>query len=340
MSPAQHNDHKSFYSLSQLVLSAGPLCFSQPNRHSKIAYFEVEILDARTRKQVYVIDKVHPSSTVLELKNRFHKACPQWYPSRTGLRVERNGLFLRDSCVIQTIASSSLVTLYSTDLGRQVSWSAVFLTQYFGPLLIYLMFYFRLSSIYDDTIENHRHLVVHLACFCHSLHYAKHLLETLFVHKFSEGYTPLQNLLKGCTFYWGFTTWLGYYVNHPLYTPPYFANTQIIPSLVCFLFCEAGNCCINFAFAQHNQPGNRSHFPGPTYNPFTWLFKLVYCPHYTYEIGAWISLSIMTQTVPVAVFGVMVTIQMLLWAKKKHHKYLKLMKNSAYQRAAVVPFIL
>ncbi|XP_066576494.1 trans-2,3-enoyl-CoA reductase-like isoform X2 [Amia ocellicauda] len=301
MSPAQHNDHKSFYSLSQLVLSAGPLCFSQPNRHSKIAYFEVEILDARTRKQVYVIDKVHPSSTVLELKNRFHKACPQWYPSRTGLRVERNGLFLRDSCVIQTIASSSLVTLYSTDLGRQVSWSAVFLTQYFGPLLIYLMFYFRLSSIYDDTIENHRHLVVHLACFCHSLHYAKHLLETLFVHKFSEGYTPLQNLLK---------------------------------------FCEAGNCCINFAFAQHNQPGNRSHFPGPTYNPFTWLFKLVYCPHYTYEIGAWISLSIMTQTVPVAVFGVMVTIQMLLWAKKKHHKYLKLMKNSAYQRAAVVPFIL
>ncbi|XP_069048186.1 trans-2,3-enoyl-CoA reductase-like isoform X2 [Lepisosteus oculatus] len=339
MSPVPHNVPRSFYSFSQLVLNTCPLGFPQLTRRTKIAYFEVEILDAHTRKQVQVIDKVHPSSTVLDLKNRFHKACPQWYPSRTGLRVDRNGPFLKDSCIIHTIASSSLVTLYFTDLGRQVSWSTVFLTQYFGPLLIYLMFYFRLSGVYGETKSN-RHLAVNLACFCHSLHYIRHLLETLFVHKFSEGYTPLQNMLKGCAFYWGFTAWLGYYVNHPLYTPPYFANKQLIPSTLCFLFCEAGNLCINIVLAQHNQAGNKSHFPRSTSNPFTWLFKLVHCPQYTYEIGAWLSLAVMTQTVPVAVFAIMVSIQMMLWAKKTHNKYLKQMKNSSCQRMAVIPFIL
>lgn len=35
-----------------------------------------------------------------------------------------------------------------------------------------------------------------LACFCHCLHYIRHLLETLFVHKFSGGHTPLKNMIK------------------------------------------------------------------------------------------------------------------------------------------------
>lgn len=35
-----------------------------------------------------------------------------------------------------------------------------------------------------------------LACFCHCIHYIRHLLETLFVHKVSSGHTPLKNLIK------------------------------------------------------------------------------------------------------------------------------------------------
>jgi very-long-chain enoyl-CoA reductase len=35
-----------------------------------------------------------------------------------------------------------------------------------------------------------------------------------------------------------------------------------------------------------------------TYNPFTLLFKLVSCPNYTYEIGAWASFTVMTQCIP------------------------------------------
>lgn len=30
--------------------------------------------------------------------------------------------------------------------------------------------------------------------------------------------------------------------------------------------------------------GGKACFPSPTYNPFTWLFLLVSCPNYTYEV--------------------------------------------------------
>uniref|UniRef100_A0A8C2TJA2 Trans-2,3-enoyl-CoA reductase-like n=1 Tax=Coturnix japonica TaxID=93934 RepID=A0A8C2TJA2_COTJA len=189
---------RSFFNFSQLVLSAGHLKPPPALKHSKITYFEVEILDVHSKKQICIVDKIPPSSTLLDVKHKFHKACPQWYPSRVGLQLERNGPYLKDSVNIQSLAASSIITLYFTDLGQQVGWTTFFLTEYTGPLLIYLLFYIRLSTIYDqvESTKNFRHPVVHLACFCHCLHYIRHLLETLFVHKFSGGHTPLKNMIK------------------------------------------------------------------------------------------------------------------------------------------------
>ncbi|XP_030048336.1 trans-2,3-enoyl-CoA reductase-like isoform X2 [Microcaecilia unicolor] len=337
----QHNELKSFYTLSQIVLSAGQFHSPPVLRHSKIPYYEVEILDAKTKKQICVVDKVHPSSTLLDIKHKFHKACPEWYPSRVGFRQERSpsldGPYLHDSIIIQNLAVSSIITLYFTDLGQQV-----FLTEYSGPLIIYLLFYVRLASIYDieESNKSIRHPVVHLACFCHCLHYAKCLLETLFVHKLSGGHTPLKNMLKGCTFYWGFTSWIAYYINHPRYTPPSFGSRQVLLSLFTFLVCEAGNHFINVSLAHQSSPGNRACFPCPTYNPFTWLSILVSCPNYTYEVGAWISFTVMTQTIPVGIFTLLMTIQMSLWAKKKHKLYLKKCNTYMQSKSAFIPFIL
>lgn len=35
-----------------------------------------------------------------------------------------------------------------------------------------------------------------LACICHSFHYIKRLIETIFVHRFSHGTMPLRNIVK------------------------------------------------------------------------------------------------------------------------------------------------
>uniref|UniRef100_A0ACB8FSQ0 Uncharacterized protein n=1 Tax=Sphaerodactylus townsendi TaxID=933632 RepID=A0ACB8FSQ0_9SAUR len=218
----------------------------------------------------------------------------------------------------------------------------VFLTEYTSPLLIYLLFYLRLSSVYDakECTTRVRHPIVHLACICHCLHYLRHLLETLFVHKISEGQTPLKNLIKGCAFYWGFTSWIAYYINHPQYTPPSFGNRQVTLAAFTFLICEAGSHFISVALVHQNQSGNKSSFPSPSINPFTWLFALVSCPNYTYEIGSWISFTLMTQTLPVGVFALLIAIQMALWARKKHQLYLKKGTSSQWRKAAMIPFVL
>ncbi|XP_019489421.1 PREDICTED: trans-2,3-enoyl-CoA reductase-like, partial [Hipposideros armiger] len=157
------NDMRNFHSFSQLVLSAGPLKSTPAVKHAKTSHFEVEILDAQTRKQICIVDKVIQTSTIHDVKQKFHKEYPKWYPSRVGLQLERGGPFLKDYITIQSVASSSIVTLYFTDLGQQVSWTA------------------------------------------------------------------------GCAFYWGFTSWIAYYINHPRYTPPSFGNRQVMVSAINFL---------------------------------------------------------------------------------------------------------
>ncbi|XP_068961412.1 trans-2,3-enoyl-CoA reductase-like isoform X6 [Petaurus breviceps papuanus] len=296
--PILKNEMRNFHSFSQLVLSAGGLKPTPLVKHSKSTHFEIEILDAQTRKQICIVDKVSPTSTIRDVKHKFHKACPQWYPSRIGLQLERGGPFLKDYVNIQSIAASSIVTLYFTDLGQQVSWTTVFLAEYTGPLLIYLIFYMRLTYIYDakESSRRLRHPVVHLACFCHCLHYVRHLLETVFVHKLSGEHTPLKNLIKGCAFYWGFTSWIAYYINHPQYTPPSFGNRQVTVSALNFLICEAGNHFINVVLAH---------------------------PNHT-----------------VGIFTLLMSIQMSLWAQKKHKVYLKKFDSYVYRKSAVIPFIL
>ncbi|XP_050005643.1 trans-2,3-enoyl-CoA reductase-like [Alexandromys fortis] len=334
------NNTRNFHSLSQLVLSAGPLKTTRALKLSKTTHFEIEILDAHTRKQICVVDKVPQTSTIHDVKQKFHKVCPKWYPSRVGLQLEYGGPFLKDYVTIQSVAASSIITLYFTDLGRQVSWTTLHGSEQLSE--IFQTFYLIQKQVISKQLKAQQvgGIFACLACFCHCIHYIRHLLETLFVHKVSAGHSPTKNLIKGCAFYWGFTSWIAYYINHPRYTPPSFGNRQIIVSAINFLICEAGNHFINTVLAHPNHTGSNACFPSPNCNPFTWLFFLVSCPNYTYEIGSWISFTVMTQTLPVGIFTVLMSIQMSLWARKKHQIYQKKFNSCVHRKSAIIPFIL
>jgi len=62
---------------------------------------------------------------------------------------------LGDDAQLQSLDISD-GTLYFKDLGPQVSWTTVFLTEYSGPLVIYLLFYFRPWLIYGDAASTPR----------------------------------------------------------------------------------------------------------------------------------------------------------------------------------------
>uniref|UniRef100_H3APW7 Very-long-chain enoyl-CoA reductase n=1 Tax=Latimeria chalumnae TaxID=7897 RepID=H3APW7_LATCH len=306
-------------------------------------FFKVEILHSKTKQQLCFLDKVEPNATINDIKSLFHKSYPQWYPARQSFQLDPKGKFLKDEEILQTLPVGTTATFYFKDLGPQVGWTMVFMAEYAGPLFIYLLFYFRLPFIYglDDAFTSSPHSVVTLACICHSFHYAKRLTETIFVHRFSHGTMPLRNIVRNCIYYWGFAAWLAYYINHPLYTPPSYGEKQVNFALTMFLICEAGNFSIHLLLNNLRSDGSKARkVPYPTKNPFTWLFFLVSCPNYTYEVGSWISFTIMTQCVPVGLFTFIGFIQMTVWAKGKHYTYINEFKDYPSLRTPIVPFLL
>uniref|UniRef100_A0A673B2Q0 Very-long-chain enoyl-CoA reductase n=1 Tax=Sphaeramia orbicularis TaxID=375764 RepID=A0A673B2Q0_9TELE len=292
-----------------------------------VVFFEVEILDAKTKDKLCFLDKVEPNATIGEIKSMFHKSHPQFYPARQSIRLDPKGKSLKDEEVLQHLPVGTTATFYFRDLGAQISWVTVFLTEYTGPLVIYLLFYFRVPFIYAPKYDftTSKHWVVHLACMCHSFHYVKRLLETLFVHRFSHGTMPLRNIFKNCTYYWGFAAWM--------------TNVCLITYLTCF--CQFGNFSIHIALRNLRPPGSKTRkIPYPTKNPFTWIFLLVSCPNYTYELGSWLGFTLMTQCLPVAFFTLVGFIQMTVWAKGKHRSYLKEFRDYPPLRSPILPFVL
>uniref|UniRef100_A0A672P999 Trans-2,3-enoyl-CoA reductase-like 2b n=1 Tax=Sinocyclocheilus grahami TaxID=75366 RepID=A0A672P999_SINGR len=222
-------------------------------------FFEVKILDPKSKTQLCFLDKVEPNATIAEIKTLLHKKYPKFYPSRQELNLIH-----------------------------------VFLAECLGPLFIYLLFYYRLPYIYMHEYDFTRSPFKVLACCCHSLHYIKRLL---------------------CLYSWGFAAWQAYYIIHPLFTPPTYGRLQIYSALAMFLVCMSKS------------------IPYPTNNPFTWLFFFVSCP---YEVGSWISFTVMTQCVPVGVFAFWGFIQMTIWARAKHKTYIEQFKDSPDLRTAII----
>uniref|UniRef100_A0A3B3UQ68 Trans-2,3-enoyl-CoA reductase n=1 Tax=Poecilia latipinna TaxID=48699 RepID=A0A3B3UQ68_9TELE len=283
-----------------------------PKKTKRIVYFEVEILDLKTKEKLLLLDKVSLMFCAAKC--------------------------LRDEEVLQTLPVGTTASFYFSDMGPQLTWGTVFLAECVGPLILYLMFYFRLPFIYSPKYDftSSKHWVVHLACMCHSFHYIKRVVETLFVHRISHGTMPLRNIFKNCGYYWCSAAWMAYYINHPLYTTPHYGQQQVNAGLYIFLV-SFGFDILNVLFISGSKV---KKIPYPTKNPFTWIFWLVSCPNYTYELGSWIGFTVMTQCVPVAFFTIVAFVQMTVWAKGKHRSYLKEFRDYPTLRSSILPFIL
>lgn len=302
----------------------------------------IEVLHAKSSKLLYSIDKLSGSNTILDVKKQIESQNSKYYPDRQMLRAEPTGKPLKDEQKLSDVASKegNTIKFYFKDLGPQVGWSTVFLTEYAGPLIIYVIFYLRPSFIYGGTKAKYQD-VVNYACLAWVFHYAKRLLETIFVHRFSHATMPVRNIFKNSIYYWGFAAYVAYYINHPLYTRPSFGNVQIYLGLAGFVINELGNFSIHLALRNLRPPGTKERrIPYPTSNPFTILFNLVSCPNYTYEIGSWICFSIMTQSIPAVLFTIAGGYQMVIWALGKHRNYRKEFEKYPRGRKSIIPFLI
>ncbi|KAH9420752.1 hypothetical protein DERP_001183 [Dermatophagoides pteronyssinus] len=302
---------------------------------------EIDILKPGSETKILTLKDVKATATVKEIKSLIYREKRALYPERQSLRLDSRGKSLEDNATLDSLNLNRGRVLYLKDLGPQIGWRTVFLAEYAGPLICYMIPFFRPYIIYGQNASLPMSYVVKIAAFCWTLHYVKRLYETVFVHRFSHSTMPIMNLFKNCTYYWGFAFFIGYYVNHPLYTEPSFGAIQVYIGFISFLLNEYGNFSIHCALRDLRPPGTTERkIPMPTKNPFTFLFNYVSCPNYAYEWYAWASFSIMTQCLPAAIFTVAGFYQMAIWALGKHRNYKKEFPNYPRRRKAIVPFLL
>ncbi|CAH3015442.1 unnamed protein product [Porites evermanni] len=282
--------------------------------------------------------------------------------------LSKGGKSLKDEDKLESFDVKDGGRLYVKDLARYDSIiTVVFLTEYASPLIFYVLLYPHPSIVYGAAAASKPYApVVHIAAACWAGHFANRLLETLFVHRFSHATMPLSNLFKNCAYYGGYSVLVGYFVNHPLYTPPMFGDAQVCTSLALFLFNEYGNFAIHCALWDLRPPGAKERkIPYPTSHPLTQLFRFVSCPNYTYEVKLSRSQSILPFDVilqhdwpieqcllyirvffggktksPSVLFTLFGFYQMAVWAIGKHRNYRKEFEDYPKGRKAVVPFLL
>jgi len=275
-------------------------------------------------------------SLVIDLKKLFHEKNSQYYPDRQWLTIgEDNKIVLKNTSRLSEYKLKDGDVVVFKDLGPQIAWRTVFLVEYFGPLFFHALCYFGSSWVYGQHVE---HSTVQTTAFCLVIiHYLKREFESVHVHRFSSATMPILNIFKNSFHYWilgGIS--IAYFLYHPLYVAPFPSHSVTILCAALFILSEVGNlqCHITLRDLRPLNSTKRAI-------PHGGLFELVSCPNYTYEIMAWLSFCIFTQTLTGYVFLLVSTIQMAVWAQKKHNQYKKEFGHAytVLKRSVLFPFI-
>ena len=220
----------------------------------------------------------------------------------------------------------------------QISWTVVFLVEYFGPIAIFAFLYYFRNLVYGGGSSSIPLTFSQKAGFFMVLgHYIKREFETLFIHRFSNETMPFTNIFKNCTHYWViFGVLVGYFLFHPKYTEPDYIPMNVKYILIAaFAFFEFMN------FLCHNELKNLRK-PGTTERgiPKGYGFGLVSWANYWWETLVWLTYSVFTGCATSYLFLLFSFYQMAVWALKKHKRYKEEFKDYPKGRKAIVPFVL
>lgn len=287
--------------------------------------------------------ELEDGSTIKDLQLAFHASNPKFYVDRQRFypHILSSTPSKRPLAFSPDEALQDGAKLVFKDLGPQILWKTVFLLEYLGPLLVYIIFYMQPTWIYGSHLQQPSAWTKEVqfsAFIAWMFHYSKRELETLFIHRFSHATMPISNLFKNCSYYWGFAAYVAYFVNHPLYTPP--PEDLVYIGMCLFYFMEVGNLSAHWTLRMLRPPGTKIRRI-----PRGGLFELVSCPNYTYEILSWLGFNLMTRTVAGILFMCAGAFQMLLWAQAKHRRYRKEFDGNhgralyPTSRKIIVPFL-
>ncbi len=204
-----------------------------------------------------------------------------------------------------------------------------------GMLVIYAlpMFFYLLCYV---ATAGERHLYHQLVLAAVVGHFLKRCLETLFLHRYS-GHLSLRSLVSIVLGYCAIVGTIHLAVN--LRTPASLVQQHSVLfssalGAVVFLLGELGNLYHHVLLARLRGPADKSY-----QIPQGGLFRLVACPHYFFEIVAWVGIAIMSKQL--MVFGVISfsvfyllarSVSTVRWYKAKFADY-------PSERKAIIPYV-
>ncbi|OLY85233.1 putative enoyl reductase [Smittium mucronatum] len=275
-------------------------------------------------------------ASVLDLKNQIQKKMKVPVVQQR-LTIDGGKKVLEDKSLVKNYELEDKVVALK-DLGPQISWKAVFLIEYGGPILIHLAIYKMQSLFYGQKFV---HSPAQRAMFFMAIfHYLKREYETLFVHRFSHGTMPFSNLFKNCFHYYVLGGVLLAYFNYMpsggLGTPvaDNMSSFRIAISILLFIASEFSNYSTHVTLKNLRPAGSTVRKI-----PYGYGFDMVSCPNYLFEILSWLSYAIISPSYFTWLFIIVSSAQMYLWAVKKHKAYKKEFPNYPKSRKALFPYI-
>ncbi|KAG7091181.1 hypothetical protein E1B28_010233 [Marasmius oreades] len=288
--------------------------------------------------------QVSAEDTVEDVKKKIAAKISGFYAARQRLVLKSDTTkALADETKLKDVGLVDGGELEVKDLGPQIGWRTVFVVEYMGPLLIHpIMFSF--PQLFFGRPVVHSNLQKFSVAMV-TLHFAKRVLESIFVHRFSHGTMPLSNIFKNSAHYHILS---GVFLACDLYRPgysatsPYIKGTQKNDETYLWTFAsvwalfELLNLSAHLTLRNLRPAGTKKRAI-----PYGIGFSLVSCPNYFFESMAWLTLSVMTGSYAAYFFTVVGTAQMLSWALKKHRNYKEEFgKEYPRNRKAMFPFII
>ncbi|KAI0295914.1 3-oxo-5-alpha-steroid 4-dehydrogenase-domain-containing protein [Multifurca ochricompacta] len=276
------------------------------------------------------VDKPTNVAKVSDVKAALAARVPRLYVERQKLTLKGETKALDDDA---TLAAAGLVDggeVVVKDLGPQVSWRTVFLTEYAGPLVIHPILYHLPNLFYRGQVQHSQ--IQKCVFFFFFLNF-----DWYTVHRFSHGTMPLRNIFKNSVHYHVFS---GLFLAYPIYGPTYSGHAASQPQFLracaaVWLFAQLSNLSTHLTLRNLRPPGTKTRAI-----PHGYGFGLISCPNYFFESVAWAAVAYMTGSWAAWLFWAVSTAQMASWAAKKQRAYKKEFgKDYPRQRKAMFPFL-
>lgn len=146
------------------------------------------------------------------------------------------------------------------------------------------------------------------------LHFARRAAESAWVHRYAKARVPTTDVIVEYVYYWGFAAWNAHALTARDYRGPAWSSVALGGAV--FVLAELGNARAHRMLRNLRPEGSALRVI-----PRGFLFELVSCPHYLFEILSWVGFALVAWTWASLTFLLLGSGILASWAHTRHLAY-------------------